>query len=224
MEPRLRRSNTEVIVAGVCGGLAEYFGIDPVLVRLIFVLMTLTTGIGILVYPILWMVMPKAGLPRTGAPPFAPPQAGQRPNAALEQQRDQAAHEVFLREQAQPAMSRTAAASKAQYAPPPEAYNFDPLTGQPLRPGGPMTGRTVNLGGDPAQLPAAIPPADPNSPFTQQNNWSYAPATPRRRWRLLGLIVLGVGVMGLASQFGINLDFVFPLLMIGAGILLLRRR
>jgi phage shock protein C len=60
MQPRLMRSRTEVIVAGVCGGLGEYFGLDPVIVRLIFVLVSLTTGLGFIVYPILWLVMPKA--------------------------------------------------------------------------------------------------------------------------------------------------------------------
>src|SRR2546428_3273110 len=74
MEPRLRRSRTEVIIAGVCGGLAEYFGIDPVIVRLIFVLVTLTTGIGVLLYPVLWLVMPKAEQPVHGTPIF--PQGG----------------------------------------------------------------------------------------------------------------------------------------------------
>ena len=60
------RSRTEVIIAGVCGGLAEYFGLDPVIVRLIFVLVTLTTGIGFIVYPVLWLVMPKAGASASG--------------------------------------------------------------------------------------------------------------------------------------------------------------
>ena len=68
MQPRLMRSRTEVIVAGVCGGLAEYFAIDPVIVRLIFVLVTLTSGIGLLVYPVLWLVMPKAGAQSGGKP------------------------------------------------------------------------------------------------------------------------------------------------------------
>src|SRR5262249_58867454 len=58
MQSRLMRSRTEVIVAGVCGGLAQYFGLDPVIVRLIFVLVTLTTGIGFIAYPVLWLVMP----------------------------------------------------------------------------------------------------------------------------------------------------------------------
>ena len=70
MQPRLMRSRTEVIIAGVCGGLAEYFAIDPVIVRLIFVLVTLTSGIGLLVYPILWMVMPRAGAAASGAQLF----------------------------------------------------------------------------------------------------------------------------------------------------------
>jgi phage shock protein C len=57
MQSRLMRSRTEVIIAGVCGGLAEYFGLDPVIVRLIFVLVTLTTGIGVIVYPLICIVL-----------------------------------------------------------------------------------------------------------------------------------------------------------------------
>ncbi len=60
MQPRLTRSTTESMVAGVCGGLAEYFSIDPVIVRLIFVLVTLTSGLGLPVYLVLWILMPKA--------------------------------------------------------------------------------------------------------------------------------------------------------------------
>src|SRR5919202_5399970 len=74
MQPRLMRSRTEVIIAGVWGGLAEYFGLDPVIVRLIFVLVTLTTGIGFIVYPVLWLVMPKAGAFGASAPQL--PQGG----------------------------------------------------------------------------------------------------------------------------------------------------
>src|SRR5262245_36669406 len=67
MQPRLMRSRSEVIIDGVCGGLGEYFVLDPVIVRLIFVLVTLTTGLGFIVYPVLWLVMPKAGA--TGSTP-----------------------------------------------------------------------------------------------------------------------------------------------------------
>lgn len=57
MQVRLSRSSSERMVAGVCGGLAEYFNIDPVIVRLIFVLVTLTSGLGLLIYLLLWMII-----------------------------------------------------------------------------------------------------------------------------------------------------------------------
>lgn len=57
MQGQLRRSNDK-IVAGVCGGVAEYFNIDPAIVRLVFVLGVLFAGFPILIYPILWLVMP----------------------------------------------------------------------------------------------------------------------------------------------------------------------
>ena len=58
MQKRLMRSQTDKMLGGVCGGLADYFLIDPVIVRLIFVLITITTGLGILFYPVLWLIMP----------------------------------------------------------------------------------------------------------------------------------------------------------------------
>jgi len=59
MNKRLYKSRTDRMLAGVCGGLAEYFDVDPVLVRLLFVLLGFLTGIGFLIYPILWIVMPE---------------------------------------------------------------------------------------------------------------------------------------------------------------------
>lgn len=55
---RLYRSRTERQVAGVCGGLAEYFKLDPTLVRIIFILITLFGGPGLVLYIILWLVLP----------------------------------------------------------------------------------------------------------------------------------------------------------------------
>lgn len=56
---RLTRSKTDNIVAGVAGGLANYFEIDPVLVRLILALTFIPGGIpGLLIYIIAWIVMP----------------------------------------------------------------------------------------------------------------------------------------------------------------------
>jgi phage shock protein C len=55
---RLTRSRTDKIIAGVCGGIANYFKIDPVFVRLAFVLLVLLKGSGILIYIIAWIIMP----------------------------------------------------------------------------------------------------------------------------------------------------------------------
>jgi len=59
MTRRLCKSHSDRMIAGVCGGLGEYFGVDPVLVRLAFVLLSLVTGIAFLAYPVLWIVMPE---------------------------------------------------------------------------------------------------------------------------------------------------------------------
>jgi phage shock protein C len=58
---RLFRSNRDAMIGGVAGGLAEYFNIDPTLVRLLFVLIAFTTaGIPVLpLYLILWIVIPR---------------------------------------------------------------------------------------------------------------------------------------------------------------------
>ncbi|HEY9166378.1 MAG TPA: PspC domain-containing protein [Candidatus Kryptonia bacterium] len=58
MERRLYRSRKNRVVAGVAGGLGEYFDIDPVFVRIIFVLATLASGTGLIAYIILWIVVP----------------------------------------------------------------------------------------------------------------------------------------------------------------------
>jgi len=57
---RLTRSRDKII-AGVCGGIAEYLGIDPTVVRLLYVLASVATiGFpGTMVYIILWLIMPE---------------------------------------------------------------------------------------------------------------------------------------------------------------------
>ena len=63
-----RRSRADRVIAGVCGGLSRYFGVDPVLVRVAFVVLTLAGGSGILAYLILWLVVPE----ETGEEPPMP--------------------------------------------------------------------------------------------------------------------------------------------------------
>ena len=64
METRkLYRSQTDKMLGGVCGGLASYLGLDSTVVRLIFALLFLLAGHGLLIYLILWLVMPPEPLP-----------------------------------------------------------------------------------------------------------------------------------------------------------------
>ena len=55
---RLYRSRTQKVLGGVAGGLAEYFNIDVILMRLLFVAIVLAGGSGVLIYIILWIVVP----------------------------------------------------------------------------------------------------------------------------------------------------------------------
>ena len=55
---RLTRSNTDRVIAGVCGGIANYLNVDPALVRLGFVLLVWLGGLSPLVYLVLWAVLP----------------------------------------------------------------------------------------------------------------------------------------------------------------------
>lgn len=57
---RLYRSKKNRIIAGICGGIGEYTGVDPVIIRLIWIVVTLITlGVGILAYLIAWLVIPE---------------------------------------------------------------------------------------------------------------------------------------------------------------------
>ncbi len=56
---RLYRSGNDRILGGVCGGLGEYFEIDPVLIRVLWVLFVLAFGTGILAYLICWIIIPR---------------------------------------------------------------------------------------------------------------------------------------------------------------------
>lgn len=59
MEKKLTLSKNKKL-AGVCDGLAEYFDADPTLVRIIYALLTFSTAFcGILLYPVLWLIMPE---------------------------------------------------------------------------------------------------------------------------------------------------------------------
>jgi len=55
---RLQRTRSDRMIAGVAGGLAKYLGIDPVIMRIAFVIVGLMNGIGVVIYLVLWLLMP----------------------------------------------------------------------------------------------------------------------------------------------------------------------
>ncbi|MCR4764859.1 MAG: PspC domain-containing protein [Bacteroidaceae bacterium] len=57
-EKKLRRSRTDKMVAGVCGGLGKYFALDPTILRVVFVLLLIFAGTGLLAYLVMWLVIP----------------------------------------------------------------------------------------------------------------------------------------------------------------------
>ena len=132
--------------------------------------------------------------------------------------------QVFLREQGQPTQAPTTA------EPPPAAYNFDPVTGQPIRRAEPTTGRTINLRVDPTTAETFVAPVDTTvnstTSATPQQPVYYGPPAPAARknhGRTMGIVLVIIGAMILAGTFDIA-EYVFPILMIGAGLMLLRKK
>lgn len=62
MEKKLYRSRKSRIIGGVCGGIGEYFNIDPVLVRIIFLILFFVFGVGFITYIIAWIIIPERPL------------------------------------------------------------------------------------------------------------------------------------------------------------------
>jgi phage shock protein C len=124
---RLMRSRSDKIVAGVAGGIAQYLAVDPVFVRLAFVIAGLS-GIGLLLYPILWLIMPVEG------------GSGSAPDQALGEMRHQAAR---VGEEVREVFVTTASGTRRA--------RFDPMTGQPIDEGDEIP---INNVGGSGQQPA----------------------------------------------------------------------
>jgi len=84
MNRRLYRSTEHKILGGVCGGLGEHFNIDPTWVRLAFVVLAITHGLGILLYLIGWVIIPKqpAGEKAATSPSASPPPTSSKSTTA----------------------------------------------------------------------------------------------------------------------------------------------
>ncbi|HSK35567.1 MAG TPA: PspC domain-containing protein [Actinomycetota bacterium] len=66
----VRRSRTERVIAGVCGGVGRYLGVDPVLLRIAFIILALANGLGVIAYVVAWVAIPeeRPGQPLAPAP------------------------------------------------------------------------------------------------------------------------------------------------------------
>ena len=166
-QTRLTRSANDKVLGGVCGGLGHYFGIDPVIVRLIFVGLLLAGGMTVVLYPILWLVMPQA-------------ETGQVGIASGLYEMQQVAQQV--RAQAGEGVQELRTRMGAAFGSGSPQPRFDPQTGQPL-----------------------------------------SPDTGRNRTGILGVVLLGLGVMMLASLFPGGSSVVIALLLLAGGFYLLRR-
>lgn len=69
MDKKLYRSRRDKMLGGVAGGLGRYFEIDPVLVRIIFIAATFLSGVGVVSYILLWIIVPFEPVVRTAGEP-----------------------------------------------------------------------------------------------------------------------------------------------------------
>mgnify|MGYP001601257139 FL=1 len=74
---RLYRSREDRWIAGVCGGLARYFGVDPLPIRLGFILLSLWSGVGVLIYLIMVLGVPEEPSTQVVTDPILPQEHGQ---------------------------------------------------------------------------------------------------------------------------------------------------
>lgn len=252
MQSRLTRNTSEAMLAGVASGLGEYFSIDPIIVRLIFVLTTLTSGIGIPIYLLLWILMPRQKY-ITSMPASSHNHASQgQPHIGQD-----AAHVDLSVAVSQPAqhvhhqrVAGEGTGTETEASPNPASYTYDPQTGERLRPE-PGTaphrasiGQTIKL--DPGTVSPATPvtPATPAGASSSAGPASYSTAsapgqgaahsgkhqhTPRtqsyrrRSWRKLGTLMIGLGILFLLQHIGISMSVLVPTIMIVAGAMLLKR-
>ena len=89
MEKRLYRNRSDRMLWGVCGGLAKYFDMDPVIIRIVFVLLIFANGLGILAYIIMAIVVPLEGSKAT-----APKEAIKENVEEIKEAAEELGHEI----------------------------------------------------------------------------------------------------------------------------------
>jgi phage shock protein C len=82
-ERRLRRSRDDRVIAGVCGGLGEYLGVDPLLIRIAAVILVFAGGAGALLYVIGWIAIPEEAEEGAPEPPVWAAEPSERTKGAI---------------------------------------------------------------------------------------------------------------------------------------------
>jgi phage shock protein C len=195
----LYRSRDDRMLAGVCGGIGEYFAVDPTLVRLLFVLLAVFTGVGVLAYIVLWIVVPEEG---------------SRP--LYEEWKSQAGGE---------ASPESAASGAAPTGGAPADAPPSPATPEtPAAPAAPAIPVTTELpaasGGGPVPVTRVSQ--------TASDDWRMRHEGGRRRGGVgLGIILIVVGgvllVNRLVPQLNIDIWRLWPLLIVAIGLAMILR-
>ncbi|MDR2715855.1 MAG: PspC domain-containing protein [Coriobacteriaceae bacterium] len=204
-EKKLYRSQKQLI-SGVCSGLAEYFNIDPIVVQILTVILTLVTG-GLLLIPyiILWVILPIAH--RSDEPVEVQPQ---------EAYSDAASAQPFATAASYAAATPTAAAAPAATVTP--AATATPAATMPAAAAMPPV---------PALVPMPPPAFDPNMPPYYVAPPYYGAASPEKQGKgaaggafWFGLVLLFIGVTALVGIFvpGLSWWRFWPLILVIAGI------
>lgn len=195
---RLYRSRMERMVAGVAGGLSLYFGIDPTIIRLFFVLAAIFSGgLAILAYLALWVFVPEEPYSFGAPPPF-----GEAPSFSG-------------------APASTSAATGAA-----EGTGQSSGFGGTSEPAG-VGGRGPSEAGNPFSSPGSFGSTDPFGSPGPFGSRRFRGEFGRRRGSGFGWALVILGALILASNLHLlswlSMGVVWPLFLIGAGVLLLYR-
>ncbi len=226
---RLTRSARERMWAGVAGGMARYFDIDPALVRLVWVAATiLTHGAAVLIYIVLWIVIPRDD--RVDQPPSRGDWQGW--SREFESQTRQFASEArrMAHDMSDELRGPTASASGSAAAPDvekiwtpvpettPSTADFPAPSGAPEGTAeGAATHKTTYAPPEPAYVPN---PWETPPPYVDHDRVA-------NRQRTAGVILVVLGLLFFAQQSGffrVQWDMFWPLILVAIGVALLFRR
>lgn len=192
MTTRLRRG-TDRVFSGVASGLGEYFQVDPLFVRVAFVALAFAGGAGVVLYLILWILMPPPGV---AGPGRTMTDSARGMGEEFRRMGDEFRHmgDEFRR--------------AFRQGPEPPGATADPRPGPD--PGAPESPASVST---PAPEPVVAPPAQ---------------VVERRRGEWIGGILIVIGLVFLIQTLGLlnwwDWSFVWPLVLIGIGALILVQR